>query len=88
VESVKSAGQPVATVDSVAENNPAHLPAPPGTSFQRQPANRGTVVIGSQTVKIGGKAAARANDPVSTCNDPADAPTGAIVCFSTVKIGG
>jgi uncharacterized Zn-binding protein involved in type VI secretion len=86
--SVKVGGQPVATVDSVAHNTPAHIPTPPGASFQAPPANKGTVLMGSQTVKIGGKAAARMSDPVTTCNDPADAPVGSIVAAGTVMVGG
>jgi uncharacterized Zn-binding protein involved in type VI secretion len=85
---VKTGGQAVATVDSVAHNTPAHIPTPPGATFQAPPANKGTVFMGSQTVKIGGKAAARANDPVTTCNDPADAPVGSIVAAGTVMVGG
>ena len=65
-------GQPAATVDSVAENSPKHLPVPPGTSFVTTPSNRGTVSSGSGSVRIHGKAAARVGDPVRTCNDPVD----------------
>jgi uncharacterized Zn-binding protein involved in type VI secretion len=69
---VKIEGQPAATVDSVAQNVPPHLPVPPGTSFVKPPSNRGTVSSGSSSVKIHGKAAARLGDPVRTCNDPVD----------------
>jgi uncharacterized Zn-binding protein involved in type VI secretion len=85
---VKVAGQPVATVDSVADNTPPHIPSPPGVSFQIPPKNQGTVMMGSQTVKIGGKAAARSGDPVQTCNDPSDLPVGSILAFGTVTVGG
>src|SRR5262245_40130043 len=44
-----------ATVDSIAINQPPHVPTPPGTSFVRPPSNRGTVQIGSLTVRINGK---------------------------------
>ena len=84
---VKIAGQPAAVQDSIANNTPPHIPTPPGTAFQRPPANSGTVHMGSATVKIGGKAAARAGDPVRTCNDPADQPVGQIVAAGTVFIG-
>ena len=85
---VKVDGKAAATVDSTANNSPAHIPTPPGTAFQKPPANKGTVKVGSPTVKINGKAAARGTDPVATCNDPADAPVGqVIVPFSTVTIG-
>jgi uncharacterized Zn-binding protein involved in type VI secretion len=85
---VKANGRPVATVDSTASNQPPHIPTPPGTSFQKPPANRGTVRLGSQTVKVGGKSVARAGDIVETCNDPADLPVGNIVAAGTVMVGG
>jgi len=87
IASVLIAGQAAAVVGSVASNSPPHLPTPPGVSFQKPPANRGTVQIGSASVRIGGKAAARAGDPVITCNDPADAPMGQIVCAGAVLTG-
>lgn len=71
-------GRPAATVGSVAHNLPPHVPTPPGTSFQRPPTNRGTVRVGSATVLVNGKGAARQGDPVVTCNDPAEAPVGTI----------
>jgi uncharacterized Zn-binding protein involved in type VI secretion len=80
-------GKPAATVDSTADNSPPHIPTPPGTTFQKPPANKGTVAMGSQTVKINGKAAARSGDSVRTCNDPADLPVGTIVAVGTVMIG-
>lgn len=84
---VQLAGQPAATVNSTATNQPAHLPTPPGTSFQKPPANRGTVIQGSAAVMFAGQPAARAGDPVLTCNDPADAPVGQIVAAGTVLLG-
>lgn len=86
--SVKIGGAAAATQDSTAANNPPHIPTPPGLSFQKPPANQGTVTMGSATVKIGGKAAARAGDPVTTCNDPADLPAGSILAAGTVMVGG
>jgi uncharacterized Zn-binding protein involved in type VI secretion len=44
--------------------------------------------MGSTTVSINGQPAARAGDPVNTCNDPAPAPTSKIQGMSTVSIGG
>jgi uncharacterized Zn-binding protein involved in type VI secretion len=85
---VKILGQPAATVGSTATNTPAHLPTPPGTSFQVPPANRGTVQTGSATVRINGKPAARAGDTALTCNDPTDLPVGQVVAAGTVRIGG
>ena len=87
VATVKIGGQPAAVVGTRAANQPAHLPMPPGVSFQKPPSNSGSVFMGSATVKIGGKAAARAGDPVTTCNDPADLPAGSLVAAGTVMIG-
>jgi uncharacterized Zn-binding protein involved in type VI secretion len=81
-------GLPAATVDSTADNTPAHIPTPPGTTFQKPPANKGTVTLGSQTVKINGKSAARNGDIAKTCNDPTDLPAGQVIAVGTVLIGG
>lgn len=84
---VRIVGRPAATVDSRAVNQPLHLPN--GGSFARPPANVGTVVTGSATVRINGRAAARDGDQVATCNDPMDAPVGRIrASIGTVRIGG
>lgn len=80
-------GKPAATVDSTADNTPAHLPTPPGTAFQSPPANKATIKIGSPTVKINGKMAARNSDTATSCNDPADLPVGQVVAVGTVFIG-
>ncbi|KAB8144607.1 hypothetical protein F8S13_06985 [Chloroflexia bacterium SDU3-3] len=85
---VKIDGLPAAVLGSIAHNMPPHIPTPPGVSFQRPPSNQGSVSMASTTVKINGKPAARIGDPVTTCNDPADAPTCHIVGASTVMIGG
>lgn len=85
---VKVTGLPAATVGSTATNTPPHLPTPPGTSFQRPPANRATVAAGSGSVRINGKPAARNGDTALTCNDPVDLPAGTIVAAGTVRIGG
>lgn len=84
---VKIMGQPAATVDSTASNQPPHIPTPPGTAFQKGPANKATIKVGSTTVKINGKAAARAGDVAETCNDPADLPIGKVIAVGTVLIG-
>ena len=86
-EDVSIMGKAAATVDSTAENSPAHTPTPPGTSFQSPPANKGTIVTGSGTVKINGKAAARNGDTAKTCNDPEDLPIGTVVATGSVFIG-
>jgi uncharacterized Zn-binding protein involved in type VI secretion len=88
VSSVKIGGQPAAVVGSTADNSPAHVATPPGVSFQVPPTNKGTVQMGSATVKIGGKQAARNADTTMTCNDPADAPVGKVIAAGTVMIGG
>lgn len=80
-------GCPAATVGSTADNTPSHLPTPPGTVFQMMPQNRGSVVIGSATVNINGRSAARNGDTATTCNDPADLPVGTVVAVGTVFIG-
>lgn len=84
---VKIMGKPAAVVGSTADNAPAHQPLPPGTTFQKQPTNKATVQVGSPTVKINGKAAARAGDKAKTCNDPTDLPVGTVVAVGTVMIG-
>ncbi|MGD0603062.1 MAG: PAAR domain-containing protein [Streptosporangiaceae bacterium] len=84
---VKIGGLPAATVGSVANNAPPHVPTTPGTAFQRPPANKGTVRQGSATVMINGKPAARAGDQVLTCNDPVDMPAGTVVASGSVLIG-
>ena len=88
VSTVKIGGQPAAVQGSTATNTPSHIPTPPGTSFQKPPANKATVQMGSATVRIGGKPAARNGDTAQTCNDPVDAPVGSIVAVGTVFIGG
>jgi uncharacterized Zn-binding protein involved in type VI secretion len=81
-------GLGAATVGSVAVNQPPHVPTPPGTSFIRPPANRGTVQAGSATVLIDNRPAARLGDPVRTCNDPVDLPAGSVTGGSPdVQIG-
>lgn len=81
-------GLPAATVDSTADNVPPHIPTPPGTTFQNPPANKATIKLGSQTVNINGKPAARNGDSANTCNDPADQPIGTVIAVGTVFIGG
>jgi uncharacterized Zn-binding protein involved in type VI secretion len=80
-------GKPAATVDSTANNSPAHLPTQPGTAFQKAPANKARIKFGSSTVKINGKMAARSGDVAETCNDPSDLPIGKVVAKATVFIG-
>ena len=77
---------PAATVNSVAVNMPPHIPQ--GGPFQMPPSNQGKVMMGSATVLINGKPAARMGEMVQECNDPTDAPTGTVIATSTVLIGG
>jgi len=84
---VKIENRPAATVGSTATNTPPHIPTPPGVSFANPPRNQGKIMMGSTTVTINGKAAARAGDTALTCNDPADMPVGTVVAQSTVMIG-
>lgn len=75
-------GLPAATVNSIAQNMPPHLP-PPGASFSKPPTNMGRVLVGSTMVLANGKGLARLGDQVQTCNDPVDAPTSVIAGGST-----
>jgi uncharacterized Zn-binding protein involved in type VI secretion len=78
-------GMPAATVNSVAINMPPHIPQ--GGPFQKPPMNQGKIMMGSMTVMINNKPAARTGDTAMTCNDPADMPVGKVVAISTVMIG-
>ncbi len=78
--------RPAATVNSIAQNTPPHIPQ--GGPFQVPPSNQGTIIMGSGTVFINGKPAARAGDTAKTCNDPTDLPKGTVIATSTVLIGG
>jgi uncharacterized Zn-binding protein involved in type VI secretion len=82
---VKIMGLPAATVGSTAQNTPPHIPQ--GGSFQKPPSNMANIQIGSATVMINGKPAARNGDTAMTCNDPADLPVGKVVAVGTVMIG-
>ncbi len=84
---VKIMGLPAATVGSTGTNQPPHIPIG-GPSFQIPPTNQATIIIGSATVLINGKQAARNGDTANTCNDPAPLPMGTIIAAGTVMIGG
>ncbi|CAG0963649.1 hypothetical protein METP1_00852 [Methanosarcinales archaeon] len=86
-QDVKIMGMSAATADSTATNTPSHIATPPGTSFQNPPSNKATIKLGSQTVKINGKMAARNGDTAMTCNDPSDLPSGTVLAVGTVLIG-
>ncbi len=78
-------GMPAATQGSKAQNSPPHIPQ--GGPFQSPPSNQGEVVMGSASVMINGKPAARMGDTALTCNDPADLPVGTVIATGTVMIG-
>ena len=83
---VKIMGMAAATLNSTATNMPPHIPQ--GGPFQVPPSNRGQIIMGSATVLINGKGAARNGDTANTCNDPADMPVGTVNAVGTVLIGG
>ncbi len=85
---VKIDGKPAATVGSMASNQPPHLPTPPGTSFTVPPTNKGTILMGSTTVMINKKPAARTGDQAQTCGEPPNMSATVVVAVSTVMIGG
>jgi uncharacterized Zn-binding protein involved in type VI secretion len=82
---VKIAGMAAATVGSSATNTPPHIPI--GGTFVNPPSNQATVKTGSTTVTINGKAAARAGDKASSCDD-SGASSATVVAAGTVTIGG
>ena len=79
-------GRGAALQDSGATNTPPHVPI--GGSFVTPPSNRASILVGSSTVLINGKQAARAGDTANTCNDPVDQPVGRVVAVRQVLIGG
>lgn len=78
-------GSPIATLGSVANNTPPHVPQ--GGTFQRPPSNRATIRTGSPTVFANGRAVARSGDTANTCNDPVDLPNGVVSATGTVFAG-
>ncbi len=83
---VKIMGMPAATVGSTADNVPPHIPQ--GGPFQNPPNNKGEIKMGSMTVKINGKGAARMGDLTQTCGDPAPNMAANLIAVGTVMIGG
>ena len=84
-EDVKIMGMFAATVGSMAENIPPHIPE--GGPFQVPPTNQGQIIMGSMSVMINNKPAARNGDTAMTCNDPVDLPIGKVIAIGTVMIG-
>lgn len=88
---VRINGRPAAVVGSMASNLPPHIPTT--GPFQVPPTNLGRIVLGSFTVRINGKMAARGQDFCETCHDipPAgpQAPPPQVVVSgpATVRIG-
>lgn len=82
---VKIMGMAAAIVGSTATNTPPHIPQ--GGPFQKPPSNQATIQMGSPTVMINGKMAARNGDVALTCNDPVDLPIGTVTATGTVFIG-
>ena len=70
-------GKAAAVVGSTADNVPPHTPQ--GGPLQNPATNKGNVVMGSATVMINNKPAARMGDSALTCNDPAPLPVGKVV---------
>lgn len=60
-------GRPAALQGSMAQNMPPHIPQ--GGPFQKPPTNLGRILLGSTSVRINGKGAARMGDPCETCHD-------------------
>jgi len=83
---VKIMGMPAATLGSTATNTPAHMPNGSGP-FQLPPTNQGNILIGSPTVMINGKPAARNGDSAQTCQDPTPNLAAKVVAVGTVLIG-
>lgn len=79
-------GMPAAVQGSKATNMPSHIPQ--GGQFQSPPSNQATIQMGSSSVFINGKPAARSGDMAMTCNDPADLPAGTVMAAGMVMIGG
>ncbi|HZH31986.1 MAG TPA: PAAR domain-containing protein [Pyrinomonadaceae bacterium] len=77
--------RPAATLNSTATNTPPHIPI--GGTFVKPPSNQARITVGSPTVLINNKPAARSGDTALTCNDPVDLPAGTVVAVSTVLIG-
>ncbi|MBJ9660015.1 MULTISPECIES: PAAR domain-containing protein [Burkholderia] len=88
---VRINGRPAATVGSMGQNLPPHIPS--SGTFQVPPTNLGRVVLGSMTVRINGRGAARMGDFCETCHDippggpQAPPPTLQVLGLSNVMIG-
>jgi uncharacterized Zn-binding protein involved in type VI secretion len=79
------AGKPAAVQGSSGFNTPPHVGLHPSDPFMVPPQQRGTVVMGSTTVLIEGKPAARTGSPCTVC---AGLPGQLAGTAATVLIGG
>jgi uncharacterized Zn-binding protein involved in type VI secretion len=79
------AGKPAAVAGSSGFNTPPHVGLHPSDPFMVPPQQRGTVVMGSTTVLIEGKPAARTGSPCTVC---AGLPGQLAGTAATVLIGG
>jgi len=81
-------GRPAAMQGSTAQNTPPHILLNPTAPFQVPPTNMADITMGSATVYINGRPAARNGDMARTCDDVVPAPHGQVVAVSTVFVGG
>ncbi|MCP5013270.1 MAG: hypothetical protein GY942_25095 [Aestuariibacter sp.] len=89
IDNVQINSMSAAVQGSKAKNLALHVPFPPATSFSKPPTNEGEIMKGSQTVLIGGKAAARHDDICQTCTDgPGPSAKVVVMGMSNVFIGG
>jgi uncharacterized Zn-binding protein involved in type VI secretion len=85
VQDVLIAGKPAAVVGSTGYNTPPHVGLHPSDPFMVPTTQIGQVIVGSTTVLIGGKPAAKTGCQVSTC---ANVPGNVAGSAATVLIGG
>ncbi len=83
--SVQVEDKAAALVDSLATNDPKHVPQ--GGDFKKKPKDEAKVKTGAATVLIEDRQAARAGDTCWTCSDPMDLPTGVVIASGAVVIG-
>src|SRR5258708_16297026 len=79
---VKIMGMFAATVGSMADNLPPHIPE--GGTFQDPPRNKGEITSGSPTVMINGKPAARNGGTPPTRQHTVDLPVWNIILSAPV----
>ncbi len=84
-KNVNIMGKPAAMRGSTGPNSPKHVAL--GLRFASEPSNECSVFLGSMTVNINGRPAARSGDLALTCNDPTDLPIGKLDASGSVKFG-